>query len=123
MDTIKGSASIWGRVLNTKLRYIFSGTNLIDFVSSNQDILEHAGRDFAISLANIYIAALLIEQALSTQNKMDAITARNWTITRELCLVNHGQKTNIYRLLKSKDSFDIVFENYDREDAIIPWKY
>ena len=95
-------------------------TNLIDFVSSNQDILEHAGRDFAISLANIYIAALLIEQALSTQNKIDAITARNWTITRELCLVNHGQKTNIYRLLKSKDSFDIVFENYDREDAIIP---
>ena len=81
----------------------------------------YIGRDFAQSLANIYIAALLLEQALAKpQNKLDAVLARNWTITRELCPVMTFHKSNVYRLQKGSDSYDMVFENYDPQDTVIP---
>ena len=58
---------------------------LIDFASQNQHdpvIMEIAARDFCFSLANIYIAALLIEHALYYgQNILDAKVALQWVLT------------------------------------------
>ena len=60
-------------------------TGLIDFLSKNQrdsDLMELSGRNLCLSFAHIYVGALLIEQAFSSQNKMDALVAQQWTITR-----------------------------------------
>ena len=60
-------------------------TGLINFLSKNQkdsDLMELSGRNLCLSLAHIYVGALLIEQAFSSQNKMDALVAQQWTITR-----------------------------------------
>ena len=97
--------------------------NLIDFVSNNQSeitVMEYAGRDFAVSLAHIYIGALLLEQAVATQNISDCVVARNWTLTRDMCPVMTMHQSNMYRLQKGKDSYDLVFEGYDPQDTIVP---
>ena len=60
-------------------------TGLINFLSKNQkdsDLMELSGRNLCLSLAHIYIGTLLIEQAFSSQNKMDALVAQQWTSTR-----------------------------------------
>ena len=60
-------------------------TGLINFLSKNQkdsDLMELSGRNLCLSFAHIYVGALLIEQAFSSQNKMDALVAQQWTITR-----------------------------------------
>ena len=82
--------------------------------------MEYAGRDFAISLAHIYIGALLLEQAIATQNSSDSVVARNWTLTRDMCPVMTMHKSNMYRLQKGNDSYDLVFEGYVPQDTIVP---
>ena len=97
--------------------------NLIDFVSNNQSeitVMEYAGRDFAVSLAHIYIGALLLEQAVATQNISDCVVARNWTLTRDMCPVMTMHKSNMYRLQKGNDSYELVFEGYAPQDTIVP---
>ena len=57
---------------------------LVDFASQNQQdplVMEIAARDFCFSLANTYIAALLIEHALHNQNTLDAKVALQWVLT------------------------------------------
>ena len=59
---------------------------ILDFTSQNQQdplVMEIAARDFSFSLANTYIAALLIEHALHNQNTLDAKVALQWVLTSE----------------------------------------
>ena len=89
---------------------------LIDFTSQNQSelsVMEMAGRDFAVSLAHIYIGSLLIEHALATGNELDAITARQWTISRDMCPVVTKSKANAYRLQREGNHIQaLAFEGY-----------
>ena len=94
---------------------------LLDFVSQNQlepSVMEVSARDFSTSLANIYIGALLIDQALGSQHRLDASVARQWATTRDMCPVDSLQKSNSYR--QQRDLPDLVFENYNESDAIEP---
>ena len=96
--------------------------DLVEFASQNQQdplVMEIAARDFSFSLANTYIAALLIEHALHNQNTLDAKVALQWVLTRDLCPVSTMHKANGYHLQRnSNDIQNIVFENYDEQDAI-----
>lgn len=91
--------------------------SLIDFAAQNQlepAVMEIAARDFTLSMAHIYIGSLLIEQALHSQHKMDAIVARQWALTRDMCPVDTMQKANGYRLQREGSQImDMVFENYN----------
>ena len=90
---------------------------LIDFASQNQSelaVMEMAGRDFAFSLAHIYISSLLIEHAIYTGQLSDAVTARQWVISRDMCPVSTQQKTNSYRLQREADHIkNMTFEGLD----------
>lgn len=98
---------------------------LMDFVSQNQSeptIMEVAGRDLAMSLANIYIGCLLIDHALETQNSIDATVARQFTVSRDLCPVDTVHKlSNGYRMQRESSKIEsLVYENYDAADVIDP---
>ena len=90
---------------------------LIDFASQNQSelaVMEMAGRDFAFSLAHIYIGSLLIEHALVTGELLDAVTARQFCISRDLCIVTTQQKSNSYRLQREAEHIrNMTFEGHD----------
>lgn len=95
---------------------------LVDFVAQHQSdsaLMEVAGRDFAFSLAHIYICALLIDHALVTHSKTDAFVARQWTSSRDLCPVTTMQKTNSYKLQRDAQLHDLVFEGFDGQSNII----
>lgn len=95
---------------------------LIDFAAQNQSniaVMELAGRDFAFSLAHIYIGSLLIVHAIETNNHMDAVTACQWTQTRDMAPVVTMQKCNAYRR-QGNDMRAMVFENYDEQETLVP---
>ena len=85
-NILKDSSKVSDSSLSTASALINTAlTGIIDFLSKNQkdsDLMELSGRNLCLSLAHIYIGALLIEQAFSSQNKMDALVAQQWTITR-----------------------------------------
>ncbi len=97
---------------------------LIDFMKNNQSeaaIMEVAGRDFAFTLAHIYIGALLLEQAQGSGDKMDAVTALQWTMTRDMSPVVTRSKLKMYRMMRTPETMrDFVFENYDPQECILP---
>jgi len=97
--------------------------SLLNFVFQNQQdsmIMEIAARDFCFSLANIYTSALLIEHAIHGKNALDAKVALQWVLTKNLCPVATMHKSNGYQLQRqSNDMQNIVFENYDPQDAIL----
>ena len=100
----------------TALQSTSSGLyGLIDFASKSELAeMEMAGRDFAFSLAHIYIGSLLIEHALYTGQLLDAVTARQWTISRDMCPVSTQQKANSYRLQREADHIkNMTFEGQD----------
>ena len=69
-------------VASEQVKKALSG--LLEFASQNQQdplVMEIAARDFCFSLANTYIAALLIEHALHNQNTLDAKVALQWVLT------------------------------------------
>ena len=103
--------------ITTALQFVKSALyGLIDFTSQNQSevsVMEMAGRDFAFSLAHIYVGSLLMEHALATGNDLDAITARQWIISRDMCPVVTNQKANAYRLQREGNHIrELAFEGY-----------
>lgn len=124
--TIKESSKISDPCIVTASQAVKTALlGLMDFVSQNQSepmIMEIAGRDLAMSLANIYIGCLLIDHALETQHALDASVARQFTIGRDLCPVDTVHKrSNGYRMQRESNAIQqLVFENYDAADAIDP---
>ena len=70
----------------------------------------YGGRDFAFSLANIYIGGLLLDHALASDNCQDLVTARHWML-RDLTPIVTLDQQNGYELSKSEIS-DFVYEGF-----------
>jgi len=85
---------------------------LSEIISTQPELLQtYGGRDFAFSLANIYIGGLLLEHALASGNRLDVQTVRQWTL-RDLTPIATLAKQNGYKISTSEIS-DFVYEGYE----------
>ncbi len=83
---------------------------LTSIVTTRPDLLQIGGRDFAFSLAHLYIGGLLLEHAAATGDPLDAVTVYQYTI-RDLVPIYTIAKQDGYALSQSKMS-EFVFEGY-----------
>ena len=84
---------------------------LSKIVMKRPDLLQsYGGRDFAYSLANIYIGGLLIDNALASGNKQDVRTVQQWML-RDLTPIATLAHQNGYDSSKS-ELLDFVYEGY-----------
>jgi len=94
---LNGSADTWIQSSAGKLRR--SLADLSKIVATRPDLLQsYAGRDFAFSLANIYVGGLLLDHALSSGNRQDALTVHRWTL-RDLTPIVTLAQQNGYELV------------------------
>lgn len=84
-------------------------TRMLTMVKENPEMLEYAARDFALSLATTYIAALLIEHALVTKEARAVEVARMWGSRDMAPLLG---RTNEYTRQESDMQRDLVYANY-----------
>ena len=71
------------------------------------------GREFAFSIAHIYIGSLILDFAQITKNDLDVNLAYTWSITR-----NVSPLFSSVLIKNSTEDFDkIVFEGYDAENS------
>uniref|UniRef100_T1J5D1 Acyl-CoA dehydrogenase/oxidase C-terminal domain-containing protein n=1 Tax=Strigamia maritima TaxID=126957 RepID=T1J5D1_STRMM len=81
------------------------------FLHENQDKLEVAARDFAFSLSEIYIGALLIEHASwSGAVKEDVIAAQRWSLMKLSCI---NDKISFFSNDTVENENDLVMEGYE----------
>lgn len=90
---------------------ISGGLNeLLNIVTQRQDLLQIAGRDFAFSLAHIYIGALLLEHSLDAcAGPQDVFTAHQWTM-RDLVPISTLANQEGY--VSPASLKDFVFEEF-----------
>ena len=84
---------------------------LSSVVTTRPDLLQVGGRDFAFSLAHIYVGSLLLEHAVEVGNHHDVTTVHQYTM-RDLVPIATLAKQDGYGMSKSKIS-DFVFEGYE----------
>jgi len=84
-------------------------SDVLNLVSANPELLLHCGRDLAYSLAQTYIAALLLQHAVRSRCTYDLDVAVYW-MNRELApVLRHAQGYNN----NTMDSLsNIVYQNY-----------
>ena len=98
--------------IQTSAKRLIDGLGqLSEVVSNRPDLLQIGGRDFAFSLANLYIGSLLLEHAVEGQHGQDALTVHQWTM-RDLVPIATLAKQDGYGLTKSQLA-NFVFEGYD----------
>ena len=88
----------------------------LTFVTENTKLLEVSGRDLSWSLAHIYIASLLLEQAADTKHKSDILVARSWVIGRDLKPVVTNFEKGVYEYATIGDLQQVVYDGYDRNN-------
>ena len=92
-----------------KLAQSLAGLSKI--VASRPDLVQsYGGRDFAFSLANIYIGGLLLDHAMASGNRQDFVTARHWML-RDLSPIVTLAQQNGYDFSKSEIT-DFVYEGF-----------
>ena len=92
-----------------KLAQSLAGLSKI--VASRPDLVQsYGGRDFAFSLANIYIGGLLLDHAMASGNSQDFVTARHWML-RDLSPIVTLAQQNGYDFSKSEIT-DFVYEGF-----------
>ena len=92
-----------------KLAQSLAGLSKI--VASRPDLVQsYGGRDFAFSLANIYIGGLLLDHAMASGNPQDFVTARHWML-RDLTPIVTLAQQNGYDFSKSEIT-DFVYEGF-----------
>ena len=81
------------------------------FTKKSPDFPPHIlGREFAFSIAHIYIGSLILDFAQITKNDLDVNLAYTWSITRN----NVTPLFTSVLIKNSTEDFDkIVFEGYD----------
>lgn len=104
METMKSSCDSLSNALE--------GTMAL--LNKNPRILEFAGRDFAFSLAHIYIGALLVEHAALSEQALDCETVVRWC-QRDLSPVMKNPER--YSQEESDKDHLIVYQNYDSNNV------
>lgn len=98
---------------------------VLTFAVKEQSKMVMAGRDFATSLAQVYIAALLVEHVSSMNKKtsntdrmIDLMTIRNW-MHRDLVPVVTQNEVGAYET-NSDECYGFVYDGYDKNNLIEP---
>merc|ERR1719474_1035819 len=87
--------------------------DIMSIVQQNQNNIETLARDMCVSLAQTYIASLLLEHAVSTRSKSDMLTAQKWCSNRNLSTLSTDKK--YYGNPETLQEELLVFENYDEK--------
>jgi hypothetical protein len=93
-------------------------SDIISTLQTSQDNLELMARDLCLSLAQIYIAALLLEHAMATHSPVDLLVLENWC-QRELCPVARYGMERYSRDMVDKEK-ELVYQLYHRGAAFPP---
>ena len=91
--------------------------NIINTMQSSPDSVQAMARDFCLSLAHTYIAALLLEHALYTGSPIDQMVVEKWC-QRELCPVSRFGM-NRYSVEEAVKEKQLVYQMYSK-DATFP---
>ena len=93
-----------------------AANKLVAAVRTHQDQLQHVARDLTTSLAHVYIAALLLEDAVATRDPSDVLTCARWVSSRQLLTLAPGEQ---YSRAAQAQEEDLVYQNYSQENT---WK-
>lgn len=95
-----------------------SMADIINTLQSNPDSVQAMARDFSLSLAHTYIAALLLEHVVHTNCPMDLLVVENWC-QRELCPV---AKFGMHRYSADNGAKEkeLVYQMYVRDETFPP---
>lgn len=88
-------------------------SDIISTLQTSPDTVQLMARDFCLSLAHTYIAALLLEQAAVTNCPMDLMVLEKWC-QRDLCPVARYGMERYSREMGDKEK-ELVFQMYDSE--------
>jgi len=88
-------------------------SDIISTLQTSPDTVQLMARDFCLSLAHTYIAALLLEQAAITNCPMDLMVLEKWC-QRDLCPVARYGMDRYSREMGDKEK-ELVFQMYDSE--------
>jgi len=91
--------------------------NIINTMQSSPDSVEAMARDFCLSLAHTYIAALLLEHAMYSGSPMDQMVVEKWC-QRELCPVSRFGMSR-YSVEEGVKEKQLVYQMYSK-DATFP---
>jgi len=95
-----------------------SMADIINTLQSNPDCVQAMARDFCLSLAHTYIAALLLEHVVHTKSPMDLLVVENWC-QRELCPVaRFGMQR--YSTEKGAGEKELVYQMYVKDETFPP---
>ena len=92
-------------------------SDIIYTLQFSPESVQPMARDFCLSLAHTYIAALLLEHAIHTTCPMDLMVVENWCL-RELCPVAKFGMERYSKEMGAKEK-DLVYQMYDK-DATFP---
>eukprot|EP00088_Acartia_fossae_P033683 TRINITY_DN34511_c0_g1_i2.p1 TRINITY_DN34511_c0_g1~~TRINITY_DN34511_c0_g1_i2.p1 ORF type:complete len:627 (-),score=103.98 TRINITY_DN34511_c0_g1_i2:156-2036(-) len=81
-------------------------------IQKQPEILEHCARDLSFTLANTYIAALLIEHANRTRDPLDAEVVSSWMKRDVAPLLRYTQTYSGAALNKHQN---LVYQNYEHQ--------
>eukprot|EP00090_Calanus_glacialis_P014542 TRINITY_DN23353_c0_g1_i1.p1 TRINITY_DN23353_c0_g1~~TRINITY_DN23353_c0_g1_i1.p1 ORF type:complete len:365 (-),score=121.69 TRINITY_DN23353_c0_g1_i1:50-1117(-) len=95
-------------------------SDIISTLQSSPDTVQPMARDFCLSLAHTYIAALLMEHAMDTNCPMDLMVVEKWC-QRDLCPVAKYGMERYSREMGDKEK-ELAYQLYDK-DATFPPEY
>ena len=95
-------------------------SDIISTLQCSPDTVQPMARDFCLSLAHTYIAALLMEHAMDTNCPMDLMVVEKWC-QRELCPVAKYGMERYSREMGDKEK-ELAYHLYDK-DATFPPEY
>ncbi|KAK3862515.1 hypothetical protein Pcinc_031631 [Petrolisthes cinctipes] len=87
--------------------------SVTSFLQHKPHLIQHAARDIAFSIADIYIGSLLIEHAEFDGNEVNVETARRWCETTRLVHITPQQYTTTHNTA-------IVMDGYNEEEVYGP---
>jgi len=97
-----------------------SVTELLELVKRHSDCLEAASRDLCVSIAHIYIAALLLEHAAATRKAGDRHVLSAWVASRPLISVSRDPSAYSRDMIQREEN--LVYENF-QEDCTFKSSY
>ena len=102
---------------NTSSTISKSLSNILSTMKTSPDTIQLMARDFCLSLAHTYIAALLLEHAMVTNCPVDLMVVEKWC-QRDLCPVARYGMERYSKNMGNKEK-ELVFQLYDK-DATFP---